>query len=183
METLEFISNIIESIAWPLSVILLGLILKKPIKALIPLLSKLKYRDVELEFGTDVTNLSAKVNEEFSGIEDKPETDSLRNRTMSLIPVSPKSAIIEVWRAVETNLVDLSTQNKIELDRTLLRKPIKLAENLLRKQIIEESQYAIVEDMRILRNKVVHYDKEEITAENALEYLDSGIKLMSSLTK
>ena len=183
MNILEFISKIIESIAWPVSIIILGIVLKNPIKSLIPLLTKLKYKDIELQFGNDLTNLTEKVNQELANVQNKPETDDLRERTMSIIQVSPKSAIIEVWRDLERVIVGISTRNKVDLDRNLLKKPIKLAETLLKEKLIDETQYSIIEDMRILRNKVVHYEKEQITAENALEYLDSGIKLISSLNK
>ncbi len=181
MSELEFIAKIIESIAWPISIILLMLILKNPIRKLIPLLSKLKYKDIEMQFGRDISRLSEKVNYELSEVPNRPETDDLRDRVLKLIQVSPKSAIIEVWRSMESCIIEKSTKNNLDLDRNLLRKPIKLAETLLRKYLINESQFVIIEDMRKLRNEVVHYDKKEITAENAIEYLESGIKLISSM--
>lgn len=180
MNALEFISKIIEAVAWPLSIVILALLLRNPIKSLIPLLSKVKYGDVELEFGKGITKLSEKVNLELFDIKSKDETKALRDRTMSIIKISPKAAVIEVWRAVETVIVEISTKNKLDLDRELLKKPIKLAERLLKEKLIDETQYNIIQDMRILRNKVVHYEKEQITAENAIEYLDSGVKIISS---
>ena len=141
MNTLEFISKIIEAIAWPLSIVVLAFLLRNPIKSLIPLLSKLKYGDVELEFGKDVTKLSEKVNLELFDIKSKDETLALRDRAMSLLKVSPKAAVIEVWRAVETVILEICTRNKLELDRELLKKPIKIAELLMKEKLIDEMQY------------------------------------------
>lgn len=182
MTTLEFTAKVIDSVAWPASVVALVLILKNPIQSLIPLLSKLKYKDVELEFGKDVNTLSAKVKKELSGVQNNPETEDLRKRVMSIMPVSPKAAVVEVWRALETEIIDLCTKSKMELDHELLKKPLKMAELLVKAKLIDETQFGMIEDMRLLRNRVVHYEKEQITPENALEFLESGVKLISSLS-
>jgi len=54
MDWLTFVTKIIESLAWPVSIVVIVLILKKPISALLPLLRNLKYKDLELSFGEEL---------------------------------------------------------------------------------------------------------------------------------
>lgn len=183
MDNLEFISKIIESVAWPLSTLVLIAILRKPIRDLIPLISKLKYKDIEMQFDKNLYRLSEKVNYELPKVQNEKETEELRDRVMKIIQISPKSSIIEVWRAVESSIIENVTNNKLEVDSRFLKYPIKLAETLLKNHLISESQYEIIEDMRKLRNEVVHYDKKEVSKNNAMEYLQSGIKLILSMKK
>lgn len=61
MDVLTFISELIKSLAWPVAIIILVILLRKPIVELIPLLRRLKYKDLELEFSQEVTELKAEV--------------------------------------------------------------------------------------------------------------------------
>ncbi len=50
MDRLTFTIEIIKSVSWPLTALVIVLILRKPIIALPPLIKKLKIKDVEIEF-------------------------------------------------------------------------------------------------------------------------------------
>ena len=59
MDTLTFVSEALKSLAWPVVVVFLVLMLKKPITELIPLLRKLKYKELEMEFSEAVIQSAA----------------------------------------------------------------------------------------------------------------------------
>ncbi len=50
MDTLEFIASIIDSLAWPLAIVVLIFILRMPLGKLIPFLERLKFKGLELDF-------------------------------------------------------------------------------------------------------------------------------------
>ncbi|MGY8590239.1 hypothetical protein L0935_18570, partial [Paracidovorax citrulli] len=50
MDWLTFISKLIDSIAWPVAAVLLGLIFRKKLAELLPLLRKVKAGPLEAEF-------------------------------------------------------------------------------------------------------------------------------------
>jgi len=50
MTTLEFISNIVDSLAWPIAFAFLMVLLREPILNILPFLERLKYKDFELSF-------------------------------------------------------------------------------------------------------------------------------------
>lgn len=51
MDWLTFISQVIGALAWPSAVITIFLGLRKPIRDLLPYIQKLKWKEVEIEFG------------------------------------------------------------------------------------------------------------------------------------
>ena len=55
--TLTFVSRVISSTAWPITVLICALILRKHLLALIPLVRTVKYSDVEIQFGKEVAEL------------------------------------------------------------------------------------------------------------------------------
>ncbi len=54
MDWLTFLATIIQAVAWPVTIVAIAYLLRKELRALIPLLTKLKYKDIELEFGRRV---------------------------------------------------------------------------------------------------------------------------------
>ncbi|MEH8231393.1 hypothetical protein [Aeromonas veronii] len=63
MDALTFISELIKAAVWPVTAIVLVVLLRKPIVELTPLLRKLKYKELELEleFAQEVSELKAEV--------------------------------------------------------------------------------------------------------------------------
>src|ERR1700729_794792 len=54
---LGFISQIVSSLAWPITLLTCVLLLKRHLLALIPLVRTVKYSDVEIRFGQEVAEL------------------------------------------------------------------------------------------------------------------------------
>ena len=53
MNWMEFISSIIKSVIWPVSITIIVIKLKNPVSNLIKTLAKIKYKDWEFEFMID----------------------------------------------------------------------------------------------------------------------------------
>jgi hypothetical protein len=54
---LGFISQIVSSLAWPITLLACVVLLKRHLLALIPLVRTVKYSDVEIRFGQEVAEL------------------------------------------------------------------------------------------------------------------------------
>jgi hypothetical protein len=63
MDALTFISEIVKALAWPTAIVVLVSLLKKPIVELVPLMKKLKYKELELEFSQEVMALKEETTE------------------------------------------------------------------------------------------------------------------------
>ena len=57
MTRLEFIAAVIDSLAWPAVVIMTVVLLRRPLAGLLPLLRRVKYKELEVEFAQEVKEL------------------------------------------------------------------------------------------------------------------------------
>jgi len=60
LDTLTFTAEVIKAVVWPASLLVLAFLLRKPLKELIPLLRRLRYKEVEIECGRYVARTSEK---------------------------------------------------------------------------------------------------------------------------
>ena len=80
-------------------VLALILLLRKPIADLILLLTRLKYKDLELEFGRRLAEVTAEAGEELPPPHPPAPLEAAEEQTLvELAKVSPRSAVTEAWR-------------------------------------------------------------------------------------
>ena len=65
MDWLAFVASVIGSLAWPSVLLIIFMLLRKPLYGLLPLLQKLKYKEIEVEFTRRVEEVSAEVVQEL----------------------------------------------------------------------------------------------------------------------
>ena len=61
MDWITFLSKLIDSVVWPVSIIILALIFRSPLSELIQVLKKFKYKGFELEFDSEVKKLHSDI--------------------------------------------------------------------------------------------------------------------------
>ena len=59
MDKYTFISEITKALAWPATLIVVLLLLRKPLISLIPFMRKLKFKELEMEFSEQVQALKS----------------------------------------------------------------------------------------------------------------------------
>lgn len=157
MDTLTFFAEIIKAVSWPVFIIVIILLLKKPISNLIPSLQRLRYKDFELEFRKQIYELAEKAETE---IPESPELDMphLRSddRFLYLSRISPRSAILESWVNLETAAVDALRRRSISLPKGGYVSPGRIARSLQKTEIIDKKQLEIFNKLRQLRNMAAH---------------------------
>lgn len=103
MDSLTFISKLIESVIWPISITIVFLIFKKPIINALKLIKRLKVQDVEFEFGEEILDIeqnafkSLTIDNNYSNLLD----EHIYEKIQSLIDLSPKLGITEAWNEFE----------------------------------------------------------------------------------
>jgi hypothetical protein len=98
MDTLTFISNVIDAVAWPAAIVILFLALRRPFSNLIPLVTSLKYKDLELQFGSKLRHIEeAKLPEGREAATPPAESERMRR----LAEISPRAAVLESWINIE----------------------------------------------------------------------------------
>ena len=164
MDWLQFISSIVESLAWPGSIVVLVLVLRSPVSRLLLALTRLKYKDLELDFGaelrelTDVAAKTITIEAATPAALPAPATDtrSYLSEATRLAPDFPEPAVAVGWQAVEESL--LNAIDRLGLAESDQRNaPATRNIELLRSNgHLDDGTVDILKRMRNLRNVAVH---------------------------
>lgn len=179
MNWLEFFSSLVASVAWPVAVIVLVAILREPLKGLVPLLQRMKYKDFEMEFGRKLAEAR-----EDAAVDDEllidAELTPEETRIIELARVSPRAAVTEAWRWVE--LASLDTARKL-LGEEFRNKTFtfQAMRKLEQDDRMDRGALALMRDLRGLRNDAVHSPDFAISLEAALEYAQMARQLVGYL--
>lgn len=180
MDALTFISELIKAVAWPVTAIVLVVLLRKPIVEFIPLLRRLKYKELELEFAQEVSALKAEVEAiaKEKG-EEAPSIPSSSSNLLNLVAFSTRAAIMEAWLEVETAAVAVASSFWGQSPNDTFRNMPKLGEYLLQCKVIDIKQLAVFNKLRQLRNKAAHAQDLDLSENDARSY----VQLASDLAK
>lgn len=181
MDILTFISEVAKALAWPVAVVLLVLMLKKPLTELIPLLRKLKYKELEVEFSKEVAELKA--NAELPTITSslEPLLEAECNRLSNLASFSPCVAVIEAWVDVESAATEVASSFWNQGPSDIMRKSPNLGEYLFQCKVINEAQLKTFNKLRELRNKAVQAVELDLSENDAKAYVGLAVALASQI--
>jgi len=180
MDSLTFISELVKAVAWPVTVTTVIFLLRNPILELLPLLRKLKYKELELEFTQEILELKteAMVMAQEKG-EEVPSISSSPSNLLNLVSFSTRAAIMEAWLEVESAAVAVASSFWGQSSSETFRNMPKLGEYLLKCKVIDEKQLAVFNKLRQLRNKATHAQEFELNESDAISY----IQVASDLAK
>lgn len=176
--------EIIGQLAWPLAMIIIVVILRKPLSQLVQTTRRVKYKDVEVEFSRQLQQLEVEAAEAIPDEARKIESDGERNVSIDLHQLAdsaPNTAVTEAWKSVEQAARHVIDARGHAVDGDAATPYKQIQELLVREKIIDEQSVRVFDKLRILRNKVVHADGFELSSEQAREYVDLAMKLRSYL--
>ena len=185
MDWKQFVAQIVSSMAWPVLVIIILLIFKTELAKIVQRLAHLKYKDLELEF--DKVKLQA---EELH--KDMPEElpapkslvfTSLESQVLDAVERAPSAAILLAWSGLETAMASAVARLGISPEPPSYRSPTHNIEMLSKYGGLPKSYVNLLQEMRILRNKVAH-EKDamlSITQDQASNYAKVAIDMIQHL--
>jgi hypothetical protein len=157
-------------------VAVLVLVLRKPLRDLLPLLQHLKYRDLELDFGSSVEEVKEELEEELPAGAIPQFSVAELGSMQRLAEISPRSAVLEAWREVERAALEASQPpaGRLYPYKSLTFQAFK---NLERNEALDKKVLGVLRDLRGLRNQAAHAPDFALTKESALEYAASAKRL------
>ncbi|MBL4941904.1 MAG: hypothetical protein JKY81_09600 [Colwellia sp.] len=172
MDGFTFTTEIVKALAWPVSAIVLVFLLRKPIIELVPLMKKLKYKELELEFSQEVKALKLEVTES-SGVGSPTVTvsPSTNSKALDLLSFSTRAAIMEAWIEVETAATEVASSFWGQSPNETMKKFSKLGEYLHQCNVIDDKQLITFQRLRQLRNKVAHVRAIDLNEEDAKSFI------------
>ena len=190
MDWLTFIAEVVRALAWPASLFALVVLLRKPLKELIPLLRKLRYKEIELEFSKEIAVLKAKT---FSGQQtalpnsgaDSSELpERLRNKRAELlrmVPFSTRVAIMEAWIEVETAANEVASSLWSQPPSDTFKNHPTLGEYLFKCKIITRDDLEAFRRLRHLRNSAAHAQELHLSETDAVSYVEVAMSLAAKI--
>jgi hypothetical protein len=182
MDTLTFIAEIVKALAWPVTAILIFLILRRPLLNLFPLVQRLRFQGIELDFSRQVHALAAEAHNQLPA---PPvahrKGQPLRAHWVELAQLSPRAVVLEAWLHVEKAAVQASQRHTLNLRSVELRSPLILGEALEEAGILQDGPAGIYHQLRNLRNAAAHASEFAFTPDSAIEYADLAARLTEFL--
>ncbi|WP_367189906.1 hypothetical protein [Burkholderia sp. Ed8] len=185
MDWLTFISKVIEAIIWPATIAACLFAVRKYLPAVSSSLRRIKYRDVEFEFGETARAVAAEVKETVpsSGQDTAIAGQSkfvLEAKLEEIAEISPRAAILEAWLQVEAAAVRMIRERGLGTV-TSSPGPLRLLETLRKAGILNARQLSVFEELRLLRNEAVHGPDTQFTKPAVASYIESAIAMASYL--
>jgi hypothetical protein len=180
MDKLTFISQVTNALAWPVTTVLCVLLLRRFITSLVPLLRKLKYSDLELQFGREVAELKGAAEGLRSTETARSETDRWQELTR-LAGARPRSAIRNAWQEVESALQRVAKARHLQAAPGAWSMPMVLGALLLNTGAISERQYDLLSRLRRLTNEAERAPVDSISTDAAAEYVGLALRFAASL--
>lgn len=181
MDILTFTSKLVEALVWPITILFIILILRRPILNLIPFLQRFKFKELELEFDKKVHELvtEAKLTlpEDINKFADEPSAQKLAG----LAEISPRASILESWLELENAALDAIKKNDIHITNQELRSPLSLGNALEKAGVIDGNKLSIFHKLRNLRNAATHAYDFALDPMSAIEFSRLALSLAKSI--
>ena len=184
MDALTFTAEMIKALAWPVAVVIVSLMVRKPVIQLLPLLRRLKYKEIELEFVKELAQLKSEVTE-IESAENKKSTSSdpitSSNRLLNIASISTSAAILEAWSELESVSLAVASSFWAQPPSDTFKNYPKLGEYLLQCKVINEKQLVVFNKLRELRNKAAHAVDLNLSEAEARTYIELATSLISHI--
>jgi hypothetical protein len=180
MDTLTFVAEIAKALAWPIAVLVLVLLARKPAVELLSYLRRIKYQDLELEFDKQIQDLKAKTAPLPKAVGAGDNTGH-RDRLLKIAASSPEAAVMEAWRILENHLVEYAHRQSLQPAPAVWAMPLVLGGMLLSANKLSDSQFATLQTLKHLRDQITHTKGVTIPLGKALEYVDLTLSLQDTL--
>lgn len=190
MDTLTFAAEVIKAVVWPASLLILAFLLRKPLKELIPLLRRLRYKEVEIEFSREIAALKAKsLSEQPSGLPiagvasaGLPKgLESKRLELLRMVPFSTRVAVMEAWLEVEVAASEVASSFWSQAPSDIFRSDTTLGEYLFKCRVINRDDLETFKRLRHLRNSAAHAQEIHLSEGDAMSYVEVAMSLAAKI--
>jgi hypothetical protein len=176
-----FIAEIVKALAWPVTVLGIVYILKQPLARVILTLTKLKYKDLELEFEDKLQD--AKKEAERANLPPSPLLAAVTKDTyLELATHSPREAILEAFSEVLDAALETAKRHGLAGTQSSLKdSPMALIRLLRNAGVLDAQQELVFKQLRVLRNDAYDSPTFALTAASAIQYVTLAKRLADYL--
>jgi hypothetical protein len=159
VNTLAFIASVIGSLAWPVTLLIVILILLRNGTQLAKFVKTIRFKDFELTLRSEFEKARTIAEEIEVGLALPPvrgEREESEDKVLALAQIDPGVAVLKSWQKLEEKLTSLIQHNG--LIRVLNRE--SFVDRLVQLNKISATEKLLFERLRIIRDIVVHGSKD-----------------------
>lgn len=175
---MDYFVEIIRVLAWPLTVLVIFFVVRKPLTSLFPTIQKIKFRGAEIEFFSNY--LQETVEKVSQGAEVEINNDPSDTRLHKALKLSPDHTVLEAWNALE-----LSARQRVEdlipTDESFIDPLGRPLDYLEFRGALTPTTAGAIRDLRTLRNQVVHFEGDLVVRKDAIRYVSVAEGIMKAI--
>ncbi|MEC1078415.1 hypothetical protein P9A91_10350 [Bacillus safensis] len=184
MNWMELLSSIINSIAWPVAIIIIIWFLKKPISELINTIISIKYKDFEIH--RDLNNQANSIQENTDSIVTSEDPSVLENlmselsnyHTIEQLNDELDKKVFDLYLVSQDPRKDISFSHPSHyIQSTTFR-----ASYLHSQEIITEDMYKVIHDLKDMFDKIEYIDNKTMEYPKK-KYQENAPKIIAVLDK
>ncbi|MEG0471294.1 MAG: hypothetical protein RR588_03070 [Solibacillus sp.] len=177
MDTYELITSLVDSLAWPLVILIIVIILKSPINKLFSNLSKLRYNELEMEFSKSLEAVEENLNDNFSPTTERIVKDPEMER---IINSKPEAAVLISFKNIEDELFNTFVRLGLEVESNSINSSKYSIDKLAKLGYLDDETSYSLKELKNLRNLATH-SSVSITTDAADNYYELSLKVINKL--
>lgn len=196
MDALTFIAEVVKALAWPASVVAFLFMMRKPVGELIPLLRKLKYKEIEMEFSREIAELKAEAlpapqqpalpaasskDEHLAAARLPDRLSTKREELIRMTGFSTRVAVMEAWLEVEAAAIEVASSFWSVPPSDTFKNFPRMGEYLLQCKVIDHKQLETFKRLQQLRNKAAHAQELNLSEDDARSYVELALALAAQI--
>ena len=183
MDTMTFIAEMAKALAWPVATASVVVVLRHELKALAPVLKRVKAGPVEAEFDREVRELARETEHQQPSPNPDPKSLPERQKLLQLADIDLRSAVIEAWHCVEFAARRVVEARDPSITARELQSSSALLRSLNRYEVLSRDEVTLFNELRALRNQAVHMPEFSPAYDAVLKYIDLALQLKSVLER
>lgn len=167
MDLYTFIAAMTEYLAWPVTTLILLLVVLLRLPKLAKFIKAIRYKDIEVVMREDFAD--ARLEAERIAIErdDAEVAATSTDKFLKILEVSPTIAVVESWQRLDQAIIKLIQHNGLMQYTT----PVAFVEELTRVGELSEGDVRLYRKLRKIRNGAVHaHEGDVLSKAEALEF-------------
>ena len=179
MEYLKLVVQALGHIAWPIAIYLIASSFKSEISTLLKRVKKAKYKGVELDLESAIEEVKSKA--ENAGITMNYPLSMFPKETIDSLDSSPEWVFIRTWQEIENVLKNAYKVKVGNVGRIPIT--MKVISELQKNGVIDSEMASLINQMREVRNQIVHTASFDVTRGELLEWVGLSRSITDRLTQ
>ena len=173
MSGLELTVRLAEALGWPITALMIVLILRHPLRQMLanrpP--SKVKAGPFEVEWDRVLAETEKEVEASAAPSRAGSIPGTVREELSAEATIAPAVAVLEAHATVERTLREMLAAAEVPAEQTSRAGAVRLARLAQQAGLVTPETVNAIEGISVMRNLAAHGSAREITSEQAMEYL------------